>query len=155
MATAPNPNLDEIDRRIINGLQGGFPLSARPYAEIAPRFGLSEDALIERLGRLLQDGVLSRFGPLFDAERLGGGLTLAAMHVPKARFEAVAEIVNGFPEVAHNYARDHALNMWFVVATERPERVSEVLEEIERKTGLTVLNLPKEEEFFLELRLEA
>ena len=155
MATITNPRLDEIDRQIINGLQGGFPLDVRPYAETAPRFGLSEDTLIERLGRLLQDGVLSRFGPLFDAERLGGGLTLAAMQVPEARFEAVAEIVNGFPEVAHNYARDHALNMWFVVATERPERVAEVLEEIERETGLAVLNMPKEEEFFLELRLQA
>ena len=77
------------------------------------------------------------------------------MAVPEARFEAVAEIVNAFPEVAHNYARDHALNMWFVVATERPERVAEVLAEISRASGLEVLDLPKEEEFFLELRLQA
>ena len=83
------------------------------------------------------------------------GLTLAAMQVPEDRFEAVAEIVNGFPEVAHNYARSHALNMWFVVATERPERIAEVLREIEAATGLPVLDLPKEEEFFLELRLQA
>ena len=147
--------LDGTDRQIINGLHSGFPLSERPYAETAERFGLSEAALIARLERLLAERVLSRFGPLYDAERLGGGLTLAAMAVPEARYAAVAEIVNGFPEVAHNYARDHALNMWFVVATERPERVAEVLAEIAQATGLEVLDLPKEEEFFLELRLRA
>ena len=147
--------LDDLDREIINGLHSGVPLVPRPYAELAARFGLEEEALIERLEALLERRVLSRFGPLYDAERLGGGLTLAAMQVPEERFEAVSEIVNGFPEVAHNYARDHALNMWFVVATERPERVGEVLGEIEDATGIAVLDLPKEEEFFLELRLLA
>ncbi|HLB80415.1 MAG TPA: AsnC family transcriptional regulator [Dongiaceae bacterium] len=147
--------MDAVDRRAINALQGGFPLCERPYAAAAADLGLSESELIERLGRLLDAGVLSRFGPLYDAERLGGGVTLAALQVPKDRFEAVAGIVNGFPEVAHNYARDHALNMWFVVAAERPERVGEVLAEIEAATGLAVLDLPKTEEFFLELRLDA
>ena len=147
--------MDETDRTVINGLHGGFPVTERPYAAAAARLGLDEDALIARLGGLLEDGVLSRFGPLYDAERMGGGLTLAAMQVPEDRFDAVAEIVNGFPEVAHNYARDHALNMWFVVATERLERVGAVLREIERATGLAVLDMPKEEEYFLELRLEA
>ena len=155
METRTPPRLDAVDRQIINDLHGGFPLSEQPFAALAPGFGLTEEALIARLERLLEDRVLSRFGPLFHAERLGGGLTLAAMQVPEARFDAVAEIVNGFPEVAHNYARDHALNMWFVVATEKPERVAEVLQEIERATGLDVLDLPKEEEFFLELRLQA
>ena len=147
--------MDETDRGIINGLHGGFPVTARPYAAAAAPLGLDEDALIARLAGLLEAGVLSRFGPLYDAERMGGGLTLAAMQVPEERFEAVAEIVNGFPEVAHNYARDHVLNMWFVVATGRPERVGEVLREIEAATGLAVLDMPKEEEYFLELRLEA
>ena len=77
------------------------------------------------------------------------------MTVPESRFEAVAELVNAMPEVAHNYARDHALNMWFVVATERAEGVAAVLSRIEAETGLTVLNMPKEEQFFLELKLNA
>ena len=147
--------MDATDRRIVNELHGGFPISARPYADVAARLDLSEVELIERLERLLEARTLSRFGPLYDAERMGGGLTLAAMQVPMERFEAVAEIVNGFPEVAHNYERDHALNMWFVVATERPERVGAVLKEIEAATGLPVVDLPKQEEYFLELRLTA
>ncbi len=145
--------MDALDRKIINALQGGFPVAERPYAEAAARLGVSEAILIERLQGMLEQKVLSRFGPLYDAERLGGGLTLAAMAVPEARFEAVAETVNAFPEVAHNYQRDHRLNMWFVVATERPEQVAAVLAEIEAATGLPVLNMPKREEYFLELRL--
>ncbi len=145
--------MDSLDRRIVNALQGGFPIAERPYAEAAAELGLSEDELITRLRGLLDQGALSRFGPLYDAERIGGGLTLAAMAVPEARFEEVAEIVNGFAEVAHNYARSHRLNMWFVVASERPERVGQVLAEIEDATGLEVLDLPKVEEFFLELKL--
>ena len=145
--------MDALDRRIVNGLQGGFPIADRPYAEAAAEIGLSEEELIARLRGLLDQGALSRFGPLYDAERIGGGVTLAAMAVPEARFEEVAGIVNGFAEVAHNYARSHRLNMWFVVAGERPERVGQVLAEIADATGLEVLDLPKVEEFFLELKL--
>ncbi len=145
--------MDALDRRIVNALQGGFPIAERPYAEAAAGLGVSEEELISRLRGLLDRGELSRFGPMYDAERLGGGLTLAAMAVPEERFDEVAGIVNGFAEVAHNYARNHALNMWFVVAAERPARVGQVLAEIEDATGLEVLDLPKIEEFFLELKL--
>ena len=147
--------MDEVDRLLINALQGGFPICDRPYAEVGRRLGLEEDDVIARLERLLEDGVLSRFGPMYDAERLGGGLTLAAMAVPEDRFDEVAAMVVGFPEVAHNYERTHELNMWFVAATERPERLGEVLREIETATGLPVLDLPKLEEYFLELKLSA
>ena len=147
--------IDAVDRRIINALQGGFPVSPRPYAEAAAKLGLEEDELIARLERLLDDGVLSRFGPMYHAERMGGGLTLAAMAVPEDRFESVAAQINAHPEVAHNYARDHALNMWFVVATDRPERIGETLDAIAAETGLEVLDMPKLREFFVGLRFEA
>lgn len=147
--------MDEVDRRLINALHGGFPIAERPYALVGKGLGLDEQEVIRRLDQLLDNGVLSRFGPMYDAERLGGGLTLAAMAVPEDRFDQVAAIVNAFPEVAHNYQRSHALNMWFVVATERPEQIAEVLSQIKAATGLDVLDLPKDEEFFLELRLSA
>jgi DNA-binding Lrp family transcriptional regulator len=154
-AAAVPPALDETDRAIINALQGDFPLCERPYAEAAERLGLTEDELIGHLKRLLAAGVLSRFGPMYHAERLGGALTLAALKVPAERFDEVAATVNAFPEVAHNYARDHVLNMWFVLATETPERVAEVLAAIEAATGFKVFNMPKVEEFFVGLRFEA
>jgi len=147
--------MDATDRLIVNALQGGFPVCERPYAEVARRLDLDEADLIERLGRLLDESTLSRFGPMYDAQRLGGGLTLAAMAVPGERFDAVAETVNAVPEVAHNYAREHALNMWFVLATERPERIVEVIAEIEAATGLAVHDMPKIDEYFIGLRLEA
>ncbi len=147
--------MDAIDRQIINTLQGGFPVCERPYAEAAARLGLSEDELIARLETLLAQGTLTRFGPMYHAERLGGALTLAAMKIPPAEFDRVAEIVNGFSEVAHNYARDHVLNMWFVLATETPERIGEAIAAIEKATGFPVYNMPKLEEFFVGLRFEA
>jgi DNA-binding Lrp family transcriptional regulator len=147
--------LDALDRAIINELQGGFPICDRPYAVAAERLGTGEDELIRRLDALLEDGLLTRFGPLYHAERLGGGLTLAAMKIPPADFERVAALVNAHPEVAHNYEREHALNMWFVLATGTPERIGAVIGEIERETGYPVCNLPKLEEFFVGLRFEA
>jgi len=147
--------MDTVDRNIVNALQGGFPISDRPYAEAAEGLGISEAELIRRLRDMLAEGVLSRFGPLYHAERLGGGLTLAAMAVPEDRFDAVTAMVNAHPEVAHNYARDHALNMWFVLATDTPDRIDAVIAEIESETDLSVYSMPKIEEFFIGLRLEA
>lgn len=148
-------SLDALDRAIINALQGGFPLSDRPYAETAARLGTSEDELLRRLDALLADGVLSRFGPMYHAERLGGALTLAAMKVPAHDFERVAALVNAHPEVAHNYQREHVFNMWFVLATETPERIAQVIAAIEGETGYHVYDMPKIEEFFVGLRFEA
>jgi siroheme decarboxylase len=147
--------MDETDRRIVNALQGGFPVSERPFAEAAAPLGLSEAELIARVDRLVATGILSRFGPLYNAERLGGAVTLAAMEVPEDDFERVADLVNAHGEVAHNYARAHRLNMWFVVAADRPERIAEVLAEIEAETGIAVLDMPKREEYFIGLRLVA
>ena len=147
--------LDTLDRAIINELQGGFPICETPYAEVARQLGTNEAELISRLQRLLDEKILSRFGPMYHAERLGGGLTLAAMAIPDEQFDTVAEQVNAFPEVAHNYAREHELNMWFVLATETPQRIDEVISEIESSTGFDVINMPKEQEFFIGLRFEA
>ncbi|WP_254276106.1 Lrp/AsnC family transcriptional regulator [Halomonas sp. 3H] len=149
----PPAELDAADRRIINRLQDGLPLVASPYAAVAVELGLSEGELLYRLERLLESGVLSRFGPMYHAERLGGGLTLAALAVPERDYDAVVEAVNAFPEVAHNYRREHRLNMWFVLATEAPERIAQVIAEIEAATGLPVFNMPKQEEFHVRLHL--
>ncbi len=146
--------MDRVDRAIINNLQGGFPVDDRPYLQAAEKLGIKESELIRRLESMLQQKQLSRFGPLYNAERLGGGLSLCAMSIPGEKFELVADQVNSFPEVAHNYARDHAFNMWFVLATERASRIDEVLTEIEETTGYPVYNMPKEKEFFIGLKFE-
>lgn len=145
--------MDAVDRRIIAGLQGGFPLTKRPFAAAAGPLGVSEDELIHRIGRLLEQGVLSRFGPLFNVEAMGGTYVLAAMAVPEDVFDAVASQVNAHVEVAHNYEREHLLNMWFVVAAETAAEAQEVLDRIAAETGIEVLAMPKLEEYFVSLRL--
>jgi siroheme decarboxylase len=141
------------DLRLIERLHGGLPLVDRPYAAVGAELGMDESEVIARLERLLADGVLTRFGPLFQIERAGGCFVLCAMAVPEHRFDAVAAIVNERAEVAHNYRREHALSMWFVAAAESPEAVEAALQAIECDTGLQVLRFPKEREFFVELRL--
>jgi DNA-binding Lrp family transcriptional regulator len=147
--------MDAIDRRIVNALQDGFPVCERPFAAVAGTLDLDERELIERIDRLLADGTLTRFGPLFDAGKLGGAFALAAMSVPPTDVDRVAATLNAMPEVAHNYERDHALNLWFVLATAVPDDVAETVARIERDTGIAVLVLPKEREFFVDLRLRA
>lgn len=151
----PPVTLDDTDRALLDHLQGGIDVCEQPFADIAARLGLDEESVVRRLQTMLDTGVLSRFGPMYDAERLGGRFSLCAMAVPEQRFDEVTGIVNGYAETAHNYARDHDLNMWFVLATEQPGRIAEVIAEIERATALRVLDLPKEEEFFIGLRLSA
>lgn len=147
--------LDATDRKIINALQGGFPVCERPFERAASELGLEERDLMERVSRLRETGVLSRFGPMYNAEAMGGAFCLCAMAVPGGRFDAVVERVNSHPEVAHNYERSHRLNVWFVLGTETPERIDMVIAEIEAETGLDVYAFPKEHEFFVRLKVDA
>jgi DNA-binding Lrp family transcriptional regulator len=146
--------MDNIDKQLVNRLQDGFPVTERPFLAIAEEFELEESDVMQRVQTLLDDGILSRFGPMFQAERLGGGLTLAAMKVAPEDYEKVTELVNAFPEVAHNYQREHELNMWFVLATETPEGIEETIQRMEAITGYQVYNMPKQEEFYVGLRFE-
>lgn len=145
---------DPAERAIVNGLQGGFPLSPRPFRDAGATLGLSESETIDAIRRLVDRGDLSRFGPLWNVEPLGGAVCLCAMQVPQDRFDAVAACVNVHPEVAHNYERTHALNMWFVISAEKRAQVAEVIARIEVETGLAVYPMPKTKEFFVGFRME-
>ena len=147
--------MDSLERAIVNRLQGGFPLSERPFAEAAKELGTDEATLIAKLEAMLEAGTLTRFGPMYDVEKMGGAFTLCAMSVPQADFERVARLVNAHPEVAHNYERAHRYNMWFVLATAERLQIRETILRIEAQTGDPVLDLPREEEYFVELRLSA
>ena len=149
------PELTAVDRQIIDNLQGEFPICERPYAEVAERLGITENELLQSLERLLADKVLTRFGPMYQIERMGGAFVLAALAVPETRYEEVTALVNALPQVAHNYRREHALNMWFVLATETQGGIAEAVARFERDTGLAVYAFPKEREFFVEMKLEA
>lgn len=146
-------HLDPVDRALVASLQRGVPIVERPFREVAEMLETSEEAVVARLRRLVALGVIGRFAPMLDADRLGGAVTLCAMAVPEARFGEVAALLEAMPEVAHNYERSHRLNMWFVLAVERPEDLAPTIARIERATGLALLDLPKLEEYRLELVL--
>lgn len=151
----PPETLDATDRRVLNALQEGFPISHAPFAEAAAALDLTEDDLIARVGRLREIGAVTRFGPFFDAAAMGGAFCLCAMAVPPARFDEVVTLVNAHPEVAHNYERSHRLNMWFVLACEQAEGITRTASLIEEETGIPVLLFPKEHEFFIGFRVAA
>lgn len=146
--------MDKLNLEIINKLQYGFPICENPYATAAKDLKIDEETLISRLKGMLEEKTLSRFGPLFHAEYLGGALSLAAMAIPEDEFESVATTVNAMPEIAHNYQRTHELNMWFVIATEIPEQLAHIIKDIEEQTGFPVYNMPKQEEFYIGFYLD-
>ena len=143
--------MDEFDRRLIDRLQHGLPLVRHPWKTVAQELDADPQHLRERVQAMLDDGTLTRFGPMFDIERLGGAFTLAALTVPEERFDAVAAQLADMPEVAHNYRRAHTWNMWFVLACATPQGIADSLARIESQTGLTVLDLPKEETYHVGL----
>jgi DNA-binding Lrp family transcriptional regulator len=151
----PERSLDERDRAVVNRLQDGIAICERPFLQVAADLGMSEEELIGRLQSLLDSGVLTRFGPMYNIERAGGAFALAAMRVPEEQVGRVADMVNACPEVAHNYLREHRFNLWFVLATAQPGAIAAVASRIERETGLRVYLMPKEHEYFLDLRLRA
>ena len=148
-------NLDDIERAIINQWQGGFPVCEQPYLHMANSLGIEEGELLERLQQMQDQGLLTRFGPLYNIEQLGGTFCLAAMQVPDDEFSTVVRQVNAHPEVAHNYRRDHRFNMWFVLATETERDIEETAGLIVAETGYTVYLFPKLQEDFVELKLTA
>lgn len=157
-ATTEVSELSNLDKGLINLLQKGLPVCERPFAEIADTLNsmnikTSEQEVIDHLQALRMSKVLSRFGPMLDAACLGGAFTLAALAVPEEDFEKVTEQVNSFEQIAHNYRRDHRFNMWFVIGTESQAEIDQVIEAIEEKTQLKVLNTPKLEEFYVGLYL--
>lgn len=142
-----------LERQLLNDYQRDFPLVKRPFARIAKQLGVTEAEVLDALRLLKAEGTISRVGPVFPPHRLGAS-TLAAMQVPASRLEQVAELVNAFAEVNHNYEREHSFNLWFVVTAERPERLAEVLTEITERTGYAVLDLPMETEYHIDLGFE-
>ena len=139
-----------LEQRLLNEFQQGMPLTPNPFADIARQLGVYETTVLETLKRLQTEGVISRVGAVFRPNRVGAS-TLAAMAVPPDELEKVATIVNGFDEVNHNYEREHEFNLWFVAVASDEERLQQVLDEIELASGYAVMDLPLEDEFFIDL----
>ena len=136
--------------RLLNEFQRDFPLSARPFAAIGERIGMSEQAVIDALHAWQQQGLVSRVGAVFRPNTVGVS-TLAAMAVPRERLAEVAQLVSGYSEVNHNYAREHRYNLWFVITAANRLRLRVVLDAIRNRARLPVLDLPLVEEYHIDL----
>lgn len=143
--------LSELEFTLLNAFQRDFPLRSRPFATLAKRIGTDEQTVIGILQRLQTRGMVTRVGPVFRANTIGAG-ALAAVSAPSERIAEVAERINAFPEVNHNYQREHQYNLWFVVTAPSTERLHAVLAEIEQACGCgPVIALPMEEEYHIDL----
>ncbi len=135
--------MDQLDKKIINRIQKDFPVSSRPYQTLAEELGTNEAEVIERIKKLREDGFVRRLGAVFDSNKLGFSSTLVAMKVAEDEIDEVAEVVNAYPGVTHNYLRNAEYNMWFTLIAESKQRIEEILAEISRKTGIEEIhNLP-------------
>ena len=142
--------LSELDFRLVDGFQRDLPLTTRPYAEIGERLGVAEWTVISRLARLSQAGFVSRVGAVFRPHSIGASI-LAAVAAEPNELERVAALVNAYPEVNHNYEREHRFNLWFVVTAADTAQVETVLDDIERRTPLQVLRLPLLQDYHIDL----
>ncbi|MBN9422415.1 MAG: AsnC family transcriptional regulator [Candidatus Accumulibacter sp.] len=139
-----------MDFRLLNDFQRDFPLCPAPFAELAARLGVAESAVLRGLEQLRREGKISRVGAVFAPKRIGAS-TLAAMAVPPEKLGVVAEAVNRFPEVNHNYEREHRYNLWFVVTAGSEGRLQAALGAIEQAAGYPILKLPLVREYHIDL----
>lgn len=143
-------SLSPQDRQLLDAYQHRFPLVPEPFKAMAAQLGIAESELLARL-KLFQDlGVISRVGAVFKPRRIGAS-TLAAMSVPDEDVARVAAFINTFSEVNHNYEREHAINLWFVVTAADEARLTEVVTSMEQRTGLPVHTMPLVEEYYIDL----
>jgi DNA-binding Lrp family transcriptional regulator len=147
---------DTTDLHILNALQDDIPLVRRPFAAIAQRLGIPEKVLLERLKRLQEEGIVRGISPILESRHMGlAAATLIALHVPEARVHEIAAIINSYPEVSHNFRRDHYYALWFTLSGKNEEAIQSVLAEILRRTGIPgteVLNLPTVKKLKVDVR---
>jgi len=135
--------LDDIDRAILNRIQSDFPITPRPYLNLAEELGLDERDLIARVTRLKSCGVIRRIGGNFVPDKLGFVSTLCAARVPEEKVAHFTEVVNRHPGVTHNYRRENAFNVWFTFIAPSMADIDAKLKAIAAETGVTeILNLP-------------
>jgi siroheme decarboxylase len=149
--------LDELDRKLLNLLQGSFPIAARPYAHVAQLAGVPEEEVLARTKRLLDERIIREITPIFDTRVLGYSSMLVAARVDSANPWRAAKIINSHPGVSHNYLRDHDFNLWFTIATEpgSPLGLDGTLEVLEHLTGAeSVRQLPTLRLFKIRMDLE-
>jgi DNA-binding Lrp family transcriptional regulator len=149
--------LDDLDRKLLNLLQGSFPLEPRPFARVAEAAGISEDATLERTQRLLDERIVRQVTPIFDTRALGYTSMLVAAKVDAENPHRAAQAINAHPGVSHNYLRNHEFNLWFTIAVEPGSKLGlrGTLDALAEEAGATsVRELPTLKLFKIRMDLE-
>ncbi len=140
----------KIEKKLLNNYQQNFPLTPTPFADIAKQLNTDEATVLKHLQALKDQGIISRVGPVFRANRVGVS-TLGAMSVPEAKIETVAGIVNKYKGINHNYERDHKFNLWFVATALNHVELQDIISKIEKATNYKVMQLPMLEDYYINL----
>src|ERR687890_892804 len=149
--------LDDTDKRLLNLMQGSFPLAERPYAEVARLAELSEDEVLRRTRRLLDERIIREVTPIYDTRALGYSSMLVAAKVDPENPWRAAKLVNAHPGVSHNYLRNHDFNMWFTIAVEEDSELGlqGTLDVLQEETGAeSIRQLPTLKLFKIRMDLE-
>lgn len=150
-----NREIDGLDAGILNRLQADFPISEDPYAEVGHEFGITGTEALQRVRRLVEDGVIRKVGPFFDAKKMDYASTLCAVSVPEERIEEVAAVISSYPEVTHNYLRAGMPNLWFTIIAQSREAIKTIISEIEEKGSVgPVHELPAKRMFKVKVDLK-
>ncbi len=142
--------LTDLDKHLLNDFQRDFPLSPTPYQDIADRLGVTEAAVMNALTALSDQHFISRIGAIIPPNHIGVS-TLVAMAIPDAQLQAVADKISAYPEINHNYEREHHFNLWFVAIAADELHLQHVIRAIEQDTGFNALQLPLLDDFFIDL----
>jgi siroheme decarboxylase len=149
--------LDELDKRLLNLMQGSFPIAPRPYQHVAERSGITEAAAIARVQELIEERIIRQVTPIFDTRALGYSSMLVAAKVDPENPWRAANVINQHPGVSHNYLRNHEFNIWFTIATEpdSPLGLERTLEVLAQEAGAeSVRQLPTLKLFKIRMDLE-
>jgi DNA-binding Lrp family transcriptional regulator len=149
--------MDDLDRRLLNLMQGSFPLQPRPYAAVATAAACTEEEVLVRVRRLLDERIIRQVTPIYDTRALGYGSMLVAAKVDPEHPWAAAKIINSHPGVSHNYLRNHEFNMWFTIAVERDSQLGldGTLDVLAQLTGAeSIRQLPTLKLFKIRMDLE-
>jgi radical SAM protein with 4Fe4S-binding SPASM domain len=149
-------HLDPADLALLDALQDDIPLVSRPFAVIAARLKIPEEEVMQRLRGLQERGIVRGLSPVLESRHAGlSATTLVALRVPDDRIPVVARLINAYPEVSHNYRRDHRYSLWFTIAGKDERRIREIVREIKERAWLSdgdILELPTVRRFKIDVR---
>jgi DNA-binding Lrp family transcriptional regulator len=150
MSYSPN----EKEMRILSEVQEDFPLSKRPFLDVANRLGLEEDEVIAAIENLRKEGLIRKMGAVIDPKRIGYVSLLAAATVTDDRIDSAAGIINEYPGVTHNYLREGEPNIWFTLTEPDTETLENNLRIIEERIGVPLMRLPMTKKYKIGVKLD-